>query len=292
MKVIISLFIILALFGCASKKNLDKNINNSTKRETVVKKMTEVDGDIASGTWNGTMRKLESPLQSAVFHDDIKSLKQFLKDGHDINFVNSEGENLLHIAAQYSGLEMNVFLINHGVDINKNAFGGNSPASLACRYRSIKLLKLYLQNGVDFKKLERNLIMTIYKRSPEGGSEIIELLIEKGYDINENYHGNIDHVLAYDIAAYLELLIRKGIKFKEIDENGWTSLHWAAYYNAYDCAKVLKKYNELHRKTKVPFEYHAYIGNDDKKITYEAGLLPVDIAKINKNTETIKVLSE
>jgi ankyrin repeat protein len=123
-------------------------------------------------------------------------------------------------------------------------------------------------------------------------NEMIELLIDNEYDLNENYHRNIDNAIAYDLSEYLELLIKKEIIFKEIDKNGWTCLHWAACYNAYNCAKVLKKYTELNSETKNLYERERYVNRKDSLFKYQHGLLPIDIARINNSLETLKVLKE
>jgi ankyrin repeat protein len=121
---------------------------------------------------------------------------------------------------------------------------------------------------------------------------MIQLLLNKGYDINEEYRAIIRYNLGYDTASYLELLIDNGIKFKEADESGWTALHWAAYHNAYDCAKVLIQYPELNRETTKAYVYRTLAGAYDEKFVYKAGLLPADIAKLNGHTEIVKVLKE
>jgi len=275
LKTIIYTFICIVFLGCSSTKDIDKYSAEDSK----------VLNDIKTGRWNGTVHKLESPLQSAVFHDNIEFVKRLLKNGHDMNFVDSEGGSLLNVAARYSSLEMNLFLINLGIDINNIG----SPLRIICRYRSKILLKLYLDHGADFENLESSLLESIYDRSHDGGYEMIELLVDSGLNLKDI---SLHTVLAFDIDSYLELLIKKGANYSVIDENGWTYLHWTAYYNAYRCAKVLKKYNDLNRRTKKAFERKIYIKNKDTIVNYKAGILPIEIAEINKNMEVLEVLKQ
>jgi ankyrin repeat protein len=141
--------IVLLISSCHSKKN-----DNTTPFQLSAIKNKDIQNDIACGELN--TKKLENPLQSAVYRNDIDAIKLLVKNGYDIHFVSSYGENLLNIGARFSSIEMNKFLIDQGVDMNVSDEMGRSPVTLACRYRSIEFLTLFLDNGAALKKLEIN----------------------------------------------------------------------------------------------------------------------------------------
>lgn len=279
---IILIFFILS--SCHSKKH-----DHTTPFQLSHIKNKDIQNDIERGEFN--TNKLENPLQSAVYRNDIDAVKLLLKNGYDVHFVGSYSGNLLNIAARFSSIEMNKFLIEQGVDINVNDDIGRSPISLACRYRTYEFLKLFLDNGADLKKSITDPLRQIYKRSGGGGDKMIQLLIDNGFDINQDLRGMMHYNLGYDTAGLFELLINNGLRFNETDEHGWTAMHWAAYYNAYNCAELLMNYPELNCGTAKAYEYHTF-ANYDEKFVYEAGLFPEDIAKINKHTETLQVLKQ
>jgi ankyrin repeat protein len=268
-----SLIICLAL-GCSQERALDN----------------EVDNDIKSGTWNGSNR-LESPLQSAVFHSNLTYLKRLLAEGHDIHFVDSEQGNLLHIAAHYSDLEMNMFLIQKGVNINHQDEYSRAPLNVACRYDREEIVKLYVDHGAEFKNLVHNPVYDAMKGADEGTLEIIRILADRGFDLNDASSDLIHSAIAYDMSEAAKLMIELGADHRRTyKENGWNYLHWCAYYGSNDCAVYFNQFEDL--KTLTPFDYktETYVGNDDTTMLYSSKLSASDIAKINQNLETLKYL--
>lgn len=249
-----------------------------------------VERDIKSGQFG--YDSLENPLQSAVYHDNINYAKMLITQGCDVHFINKEQENLLFIAAHYSGVEMNRLLISKGLNINQVNSSGWTPFNMACRYGSKDVVRLYLENGANFKELADNPIRSIFKRSSSGGYEIIELLADKGFNLNDTSYDILHSAIAYDLSRYVTLLIEKGVDYKKTDKNGWSYLHWAAYYNAYECANLLYKYKDLNIRTSNLFETERYVNNKDSIFKYQSGLFPVDIARINNNLEVYNILKQ
>jgi ankyrin repeat protein len=274
MKAAAYLLIFCLVLGCSQERALDN----------------EVDNDIKSGTWNGS-NKLESPLQSAVFHSNLTYLKRLLAEGHDIHFVDSEQGNLLHIAAHYSDLEMNMYLIQNGVNINQLDDRSWAPLNVACRYDRDEIVKLYVDNGAEFKNLPHNPVYNALKGAHEGYMEIIRILADRGFDLNDSSSDLIHSAIAYDMSEAAKLMIELGADHRRTSKkNGWNYLHWCAYYGSNDCAAYFNQFEDL--KTLTPFDYktETYIGNDDTTMLYSSKLSALDIAKINQHFETLKYL--
>ena len=101
-----------------------------------------------------------NPLCEAVIHNDIKSLKELIESGLDIDGTDYNHLTALSYAAQRGRIEMAKFLLEKGANIEFRDPYGNTPLLNAC------------------------------SRFKEYGDEMIHLLISYGADVNaENDYG-------------------------------------------------------------------------------------------------------
>lgn len=232
-------------------------------------------------------------MQSAVFHNNIEYLKVLLNNGHEISFVDSEGKNLLHIAAQYSGLEMNEFLIQKGVNINQETKSNSwTPLNYACRYPRKKIVKLYLENGANFQALSHNPINNALTGASKESLDVIEILADKGINLNDSSSDPIHRAISYDMVEAVKLMIGKGADYTRRSDNSWNYLHWSAFYGSTSCVKYLKRFDELFVLTNTTDTIETRIGNNDTTIIYLKGISASDIARISKNEEVFEILNK
>lgn len=84
------------------------------------------------------------------FFEEINRLPFFEDvDFSDINAVNFEGENALHIAVQWDDLEMASLLIENGISINQPGDQGYTPLHAACSKGNLDMVKLLVDKGAD-----------------------------------------------------------------------------------------------------------------------------------------------
>ena len=75
---------------------------------------------------------------------------------NDINYVNDDGFNLLHIASKTGNVKLAKYLLDKGADVNAVSEDGYKGFSLmyAVRSRNAKMVKLLLDYGADVSKAD------------------------------------------------------------------------------------------------------------------------------------------
>jgi ankyrin repeat protein len=123
-------------------------------------------------------------------YDDNLALKMiqdyFSADG-DLNITNNYNESLLTICIRSEFFKSVLYLIQNGIDINKQEVDGNTPIMSAI---SLRMIKTLMNNGADINIQNDNKITLINYLLPtikdelEENTEIIEYLLDNGADIN------------------------------------------------------------------------------------------------------------
>jgi ankyrin repeat protein len=178
----------------------------------------------------------------------------------DIDGTDRTGLNALHIAAQAGSHDVVEFLIDHGADVNTMTTDSSHNTALALAARNgcttvVELLlvahaQLELTNNCDETALEQAIIAS--------NREIVSLLIGAGakttfskttFSCDEDAIGStILHAAAKSKPGSLSTIVRKLIRdFAELcksyvnvsDYQGWTPLHYSAYYGNLRDTKAL-----------------------------------------------------
>lgn len=166
----------------------------------------------------GILEEMSSKLNvfDVVRKGNLELLKYYLdQKGVNINIkcestteYDLEGNTLLHHAIYYGQHPICKYLIKHGADINSIGYGNETPLLVAVRSHDIEIAKILIQAGADVKvrdslndTLLHVAIKTLNKEIvfnancfnqliSNSEDELINLLIEKGVDINaEGFYG-------------------------------------------------------------------------------------------------------
>ncbi|MGC4033042.1 MAG: ankyrin repeat domain-containing protein [Tepidisphaeraceae bacterium] len=70
-------------------------------------------------------------------------------DASDINAVNSEGENALHVAIHQGNTEIARMLIAEGINVDQPGDLGHTPLHDACNRGNMEIVRLLLESGAD-----------------------------------------------------------------------------------------------------------------------------------------------
>lgn len=82
--------------------------------------------------------------------NSFEKVKIFLEYGANISETNGNGENILHLLAEYHNrIELAEFLISKGADFNKKNINGRTPLFNALRSDNYKLIELFLSKGAE-----------------------------------------------------------------------------------------------------------------------------------------------
>ena len=206
------------------------------------------------------------PVMRCVFESQLAPLRLLVEAGADLAVQDSEHWTTLHVAAAMDDLEAAKYVLGHcsrcltqvrNVDRQR-------PIDLA---ESTAMARLLLKADLEVKESEM--------AAKVGKEELAVLrLVHDHYknngepeDFNSSY-GSLLHLAAsknYSKLA-LYLLSHKICDLESRDENGWTPLHTAAYYNSLDTALLLMEYGSsvtcLTSSLETPFDL-----TQDKLIT-------------------------
>lgn len=88
-----------------------------------------------------------NPLMFAVINDDMTLLRQYLREGHNINIRDKNGNSALMVAIIYKKPRMLSFLISQGIDINSKNFDGMTPLMIAAFANMPNVVKFLIAEG-------------------------------------------------------------------------------------------------------------------------------------------------
>lgn len=163
----------------------------------------------------------------------------FLDRGANVNALDDEGLSVLHKAIENGDVLMVELLLKRGADptvTGPRKYGGESgnPMSTALGYQAstTTIPRLLMASGAQLNSNH----LPLHGQAQNGKVEILQWLIEKGGDVNEQYEdGNtVLMIAAYDGQENaVAVLCRHGCDILLKNKVGQTALHMAAYWH--DC---------------------------------------------------------
>ena len=180
---------------------------------------------------------LNGLLMQALWDKDLDALNHVLKQGADVNKINSvDGYAPIHWASERGFTDIVDLLIAHGAKVNtmtRGAIGKDRSAlHIAAETGRPAIVKTLLASGADVQ------LTTDYLETPLHGVrlfvkniEVIELLIEAGADINAStVFGStpLHSASMLGTAQAVDLLIKRGAAVNTPNKRGLTPLHHAS----------------------------------------------------------------
>ena len=214
---------------------------------------------------NVTDRNDRSLVMIALDHKDYtkEAVKLLLESGVDVNigFGHSESKNKL-ITMVVHDLELTKMVVEHGARqyLDETDKGGTSVLSYAAAWGNKDVVRYLLDLGLtkDIQKPNKNGLTPIFFAAYSGNLDVVKMLVEAGADIHVKSpdgsnllvaasRGKNNHVIysttrsQYYLHYASKLLNNKapepemiqyfldaGIAADEVDQEGWTPLHYAA----------------------------------------------------------------
>ncbi|MDG1852380.1 MAG: ankyrin repeat domain-containing protein, partial [Gammaproteobacteria bacterium] len=239
----------------------------------------------------------QSNLADLVAAGNLDQALLMIDQGADVNALQSDGTSALLYAIYQDDLELVTALVNAGADVNqRNEYGANTMSEAAMSGNT-EILRVLLANGADanLANLEGETPLMVVART--GNVPAAELLLEYGADINarEQWGGQTAAMWAASQhhPAMLETLIAHGADIdmkgfarlwdhtmmneprpKDMNNGGFSPLHYAAREGCTECIKVLAK------------------GGADLNAIDPDRVSPLNLALINMHFETAIALIE
>ncbi|OUM62500.1 hypothetical protein PIROE2DRAFT_24176, partial [Piromyces sp. E2] len=111
-----------------------------------------------------------------------KLIKGLVSKGADINFTNSYENNPLLYAIYEKSLPLVKLFLDMGVDVNLH--DDNSPLISAIEAESYSLVKLLIDNGADVNFVNQSGFTALVYSMEINNLPIVKLLVEHGANIN------------------------------------------------------------------------------------------------------------
>jgi ankyrin repeat protein len=237
-----------------------QDIKKAIKKDKLkdVKKLVEADPAIV----NIQNSDGETPLFVAVHEEHPEIVTYLIENGADVNHKSTkDGWTVLHIACFLKNAEIVNILLDNNVDINVTSNTGATPLYLVCEHGSHNEMSIDIiydlilaaeELGVlaqYINKKEEHGYFPLYVACKNGDNDIVELLLEKGANLNEK---NEQRQTALIIAIQenqekshlevIETLLKAGADLLYTDITGHTALDWAKQNNDDDVIRLLIQY--------------------------------------------------
>mmetsp|Transcript_48349 Transcript_48349/g.90519 ORF Transcript_48349/g.90519 Transcript_48349/m.90519 type:complete len:186 (+) Transcript_48349:68-625(+) len=92
---------------------------------------------------------MPSPLLAAAYFGNVDELMDGLRDGEDIEAVDTDGCRPLHAAVMTEQEEAAVYLLKHKADLESAGPDKMTPLLLACRTDASRMVRLLLDRSAD-----------------------------------------------------------------------------------------------------------------------------------------------
>ena len=193
-----------------------------------------------------------NPLFNAVVGGNLEMVEALVEAGADINFKGGNGDltglTPLITAAATGEEDIARYLIRRGANLNEQDDAGNSAAGAAVQTNNIRILKLLGDAGANLRQLQGSSKAPLIRdaaRSVEAGAEMVQYLIRKGADVNqEDGDGNapLFHAALFGNTRVADLLLRAGADIDHLNnENKITALYAAIAQKESETAQFLVK---------------------------------------------------
>jgi len=149
-------------------------------------------------------------LGEAAYYGQFEVMKLLIEGGFDV-----VGEKSLFLKVTRQGyMDMAIYLLDKGADINVQDYKGNSTLSLAVWEGKIEMAKFLISKGVDVDIRNEHNWNALMQAIHQGYADIVELLIEKGSGLNavDEEQGATPLILAahFGLKGIVEKLLKNG----------------------------------------------------------------------------------
>lgn len=207
---------------------------------------------ISKGADVNMLTKQGTPLIAAVQESNMQLARLLLKHGADVNGVSSTNETALHKSVEKQYISMIEMLHEHGASITIKHHGKFTLLHTALRHRKNESLKYLLMktNGLEVN-ISADGKSPLAMAAETDNFEAMKLLLSYGAKVNRvppknKQNQNMNAMTALMCACArchrrpIDLLLEKGAKVNEQDQNGNTALHMVLFSACTDNAKKLK----------------------------------------------------
>jgi ankyrin repeat protein len=186
--------------------------------------------------------KFEQTIQNAIKDGNKEAIQDFLRFENGINFEDSTGFSLLHLAVLYNKTEIIEVLLKKGAKLEKKTKEGDTALQIAILGNNLSMVRFLLEKGASLDERNSNGLGVLHTAVTCNSEDMIQLLLEKGADINAKAINDLTplHIaVSCNKKKMVQLLLKKGADINAKAINDFTPLHLAVSCNSEEMIQLL-----------------------------------------------------
>lgn len=217
-------------------------------------------------------------LLNTCFLAQNELLDYLLCKGAEVGTLDTQGRNLLMKAAETGNEDATRYLCEH-IDIEaKDKVSGITATHMACLAEKIEVVEILLENGASLLCTDKQGVMPLHDLSSNGQVDMLRKVLPKIDDLNiGDAKGNtaLHFAVAANQPAAVRLLLDEGISADVKNSHGRSALWYAARVGDHAMLRLLTQYDA-----------------DIEGRCKETGDAPLHCACASGSTECVKILLE
>lgn len=193
----------------------------------IIDELVKAKADVQALDANGN-----TPLDSAVLHDQRVSVEALLRNHANVTYVHPvDGRGALDEACIRGYADLLVPLIDAGANPTARDRFGQTPLDLALAYKNGNVVAALLRLGRSLKESEKVAEETMESATMRGQTEIARILLDNGLDVNKpsaNGSSYLSDAALKGQKKVVQLLLDRGASVETRNPSGGTALHDAA----------------------------------------------------------------
>ena len=188
-----------------------------------------------------------SSIHIAALNGHTQVVEFFVSIGVNVNFVNNKHDTPVLWAARWNHIDTARSLIRLGADLDHQNDKGSTPLYWAVRYGLKDMVELLIKEGnADVNQMRKlGLVYPVVLASTLGYSQIVEVLIRNGADVNVKITGGftpLHHAAQQGNIDTVALLLKHGASVDSETDFGDTALLVAAQAKEQQVVELLSQH--------------------------------------------------
>ena len=185
-----------------------------------------------------------TPLHQAVLSGHKRVVSVLLKEGCPIDVKNSDGESVLHWAAEFGQVDLIELFVKGVLDVNVVDNDGRTPLHDASSEGHAECVRVLLTLGgrPSMTVVAGTYGTPLHQAVLAGHEKIVSVLLKEGcpIDLKDSNGESVLHWAAeFGQVDLIKLFVKGGLDVNVVDNDGRTPLHFAASQGHVECVHIL-----------------------------------------------------
>ncbi|XP_063927802.1 uncharacterized protein LOC135140972 [Zophobas morio] len=171
----------------------------------------------------------------------------FLSKGTDVNAANKYGRTPLYVAVENGHEEVVKYLVDEAhANVNKKAWDGLGPLELAIKQGNVNMVRLFLEKNVDVDSTDGYGMKPLHLAAKQSNLEILVMVLERSKSVDvrtSNSRTSLHFTVENGNLAFCEYLLEKKARVNVSDETGKSCLFLAIIFGHWEIFELLLKHN-------------------------------------------------